>query len=461
MSGRRALIGVQVKNRAKSLIAWMLPASERRVVRQALWIYAIRAVQILGGLATLPLSVRILGLEGFGVLTVIIAVARLIYGLVPTSGGETITTFVMRSVAEGRSEAVSIFRFTLIASLGLSLVAYAIVAVLTFTAGSLLEIDPEYRHLMLLYGMVGLLTAVNRESQAVLRLADRLQLGLGINVAVTLGRIGLLAAVWLTEGGIMEVVLAYVAVSAVNGLGMFAVATASAPRAGLAGFWRSMSIKVPPEVMRFYAGRYWEAGINTVLINNLDILLLARFADSADVGLYGAARRLVNMVRETIMPIRAGATVEYSRLWYSGRGAELRRVAFSTTVLASALFAAGFGLLALFREPIIRLFLGDEFAGAAPLLLIAILGTLPIALAFISLPAAVGRVGPIILSATVRLAVFLATLLWMVPEYGAEGMAWARTISGLVGLLIIASFASSILRQSFRLGRATTQQPGT
>lgn len=455
------MIGVQVKNRAKSLIAWMLPASERRVVRQALWIYAIRAVQILGGLATLPLSVRILGLEGFSVLTVIIAVARLIYGLVPTSGGETITTFVMRSVAEGRSEAVSIFRFTLIASLGLSLVAYAVLAVLTFTAGSLLEIDPEYRHLMLLYGMVGLLTAVNRESQAVLRLADRLQLGLGINVAVTLGRIGLLAAVWLTAGGIMEIVLAYVAVSAVNGLGMFAVATASAPRAGLAGFWRSMSIKVPPEVMRFYAGRYWEAGINTVLINNLDILLLARFADSADVGLYGAARRLVNIARETIAPIRAGATVEYSRLWYSGRGAELRRVVFSTTVLASALFAAGFGLLALFREPIIRLFLGDEFAGAAPLLLIAILGTFPSALAFISLPAALGRVGPIILSATVRLAVFLATLLWMVPEYGAEGMAWARTISGLIGFLIIASFASSILRQSFRLGRATTQQPGT
>ena len=439
----------------------MLPASERRVVRQALWIYAIRAVQVLGGLATLPLSVRILGLEGFGVLTVIIAVARLIYGLVPTSGGETITTFVMRSVAEGRSEAVRIFRFTLIASLGLSLVAYAVIAVLTFAAGSLLEIDPEHRPLMLLYGMVGLLTAVNRESQAVLRLADRLQLGLGVNVAVTLGRVGLLAAVWLTGGGIMEVVLVYVAVSAVNGLGMFTVATASAPLAGLAGFWRSLSIKVPPEVMRFYAGRYWEAGINTVLINNLDILLLARFADSADVGLYGAARRLVNMVRETIMPIRAGATVEYSRLWYSGRGAELRRVAFSTTVLTSALFAAGFGLLALFREPIIRLFLGDEFAGAAPLLLIAILGTLPIALAFISLPAAVGRVGPIILSATVRLAIFLATMLWMVPEYGAEGMAWARTISGLVGLFIITSFASSILRQSFRLGHAMIQQPGT
>ena len=430
-------------------------------MRQALWIYAIRAVQILGGLATLPLSVRILGLEGFGVLTVIIAVARLIYGLVPTSGGETITMFVMRSVAEGRSEAVCIFRFVLTASLALSLVAYAVLAVLTFVAGGLLEIDPEHRHLMLLYGMVGLLTAVNRESQAVLRLADRLQLGLGIAVAVTLGRIGLLTAVWLTGGGIMEVVVVYVAVSAVNGLGLFAAATASAPLASLAGFWRSTSLKVPPEVVRFYAGRYWEAGINTVLINNLDILLLARFADSADVGLYGAAQRLVNMVRETIMPIRTGATVEYSRLWYSGRGAELRRVVLSTTVLASALFAAGFGLLALFREPIIRLFLGDEFAGAAPLLLISILGTFPSALAFISLPAALGRVGPLILSATVRLVVFLVTMLWMVPEYGAEGMAWARTISGLVGFLIIASFAISILRQSFRLGQVKTRQPGT
>lgn len=459
------MIRVRVKNRAKSLIAWMLPASEQRVVRQALWIYAIRAVHILGGLVTLPLSVRILGAEGFGVLTVIIAVARLIYGLASTAGGEVITTFVMRSVAEGRSEAASIFRFALIASVGLSFVAYAVIAVLTFTAGSLLEIDPEYRHLMLLYGMVGLLTAVNRESQAVLRLADRLQLGLGVIVVVTLGRIGLLAAVWLTGGGIMEVVLVYVAVSAVNGLGMFAVATASAPLAGLAGFWRSMSLRVSPEVVRFYIGRYWESGINMVLMNNLDILLLARFADSASVGLYGAAWRLVNMVRDSIEPVRAGATLEYSRLWYSGRGAELRRVALSTTVLSCALFAAGLGLLALFREPIIRLFLGGEFAGVAPLLLISILGTLNSAPAFISLPAAVGRVGPLILSATARLAVFLAAMLWMVPEHGAEGMAWARTISGLVGLLIITSFAISILRQSYRLrhgiGQANTQQPGT
>ena len=87
-----------------SRITRLLPASERRVARQTLWIGAIIAVQLLGGLVQVTISARILGPEGYGVLAIITAVTLLIYGLLAIPGGEAVTAFVTRGVAEGRPE---------------------------------------------------------------------------------------------------------------------------------------------------------------------------------------------------------------------------------------------------------------------------------------------------------------------------------------------------------------------
>ena len=440
-----------------SLIARALSASERRVARQSFWMYAALAVEVLTGLATVSLTARILGVEGLGVLAVIAAVAGLIYGFAAMPGGSVVTTFVTRAVAEGRpAEAASIFRFALAASLGLALIAYAVIAVLAFTAGYLLNVGQEVRDVLLLYGAAGVLTALNSESLAALRLADRVQLHLLVTVASRVVRAGLLAGVWWAGGGLTEVVLTHIAASAMNGLGMFASAALSAPLAGLAGFLRSASLKVPLDVMRFQAATFWGASIDA-LVDNMDAILLAQFAGAADVGLYRAARQIVDMARRPIGLIPNMARLEYSRQWYSGQGAELRRSAFRITVWSMTLFIVGFGLLAVFREPMIRLLLGGEFSGAAPLLLILILGALPVAAAFRMLPAAAGRVWPPLVTGTAALAVFLPAMLFLAPEYGATGAAWARTMFALTGLLLVTPFAFAVLRQSYRLRQVEGQ----
>ncbi len=76
-----------------SLISRLLPAAERRVARQTLWMGAITAVQFLGGLAQVTISARILGPEGYGVLAVIIAVTLLMYGLLVTIAGALTMTW--------------------------------------------------------------------------------------------------------------------------------------------------------------------------------------------------------------------------------------------------------------------------------------------------------------------------------------------------------------------------------
>ena len=422
-------------------------------MRQTLWMGAITSVQLLGGLAQLTISARILGPEGFGVLAVIIAVAMLIHGLLAVPGSEAITTFVTRAVAEERpQEASRILRFTMAASLGLSLIAYAVIAGLVLMAGSLLGIEDAHRDLALMYGVVGIFLATRTESLAVLRLSDRVSLGLIIILAGVLTRVTLLGIVWLKGGGLFEVVLAHIAGVVVSGAGMLVAATVSAPRAGITGFLSSLSLKVPPDVVRFQTGIFGRSTFST-LAYNVDTLLVAQFAGAADVGLYRAARQITETGHYPFQPLKDGVQLQYSRQWYSGQGGALRRTSllFSLVSLGSAV--ALFGLLAIFHQPIAWFLLGEEFSGAAPLLLIMIFGAFAVngISALAVLPTAVGRVWPSLAGEMGGLAVFVAVLVWLVPLRGAEGAAWANTTYYAVIALILVPFIISTLRQSRRL----------
>ena len=414
---------------------------------------AITAVHILGGLVQLTLSARILGPEGFGVLAAVIAVTALIHGLLAVPGGEAVTTFVTRAVAADRpQEASRILRFTMAASLGLSLVAYAVVAVLALMASSLLGIEDAHRDLALIYGVVGILLATRTESLAVLRLSDRVSLGLAITLAGVLTRVALFGAVWLKGGGLLEVVLAHIAGVVVSGAGMLVAAAVSAPRAGITGFLSSLSLKVPPDVVRFQTGVFGRSTF-AALAYNVDTLLVAQFAGSADVGLYRAARQITETAHYPFQPLKDGVQLQYSRQWYSGLGGALRRTSLLFGLVSFASAAALFGLLAIFHQPIAWLFLGEEFSGAAPLLLVMIFGAFAVnsISALAVLPTAVGRVWPSLAGEMGGLAVFVAVLVWLVPLRGAEGAAWANTTYYSVIALILIPSIISTLRQSRRL----------
>ena len=419
---------------------------------------AITAVQLLSGLAQLTLSARILGPEAFGVLAVIVAVAVLIHGLLATPGGETVTTFVTRAVAEERpQEASRILRFTMAVSLGLSLIAYALIAVVVLTASSLLGIEDAHRDLALMYGVVGIFLATRTESLAVLRLSDRVPLGLAITLAAVLVRVALLGIVWVRGGGMFEVVLAHIAGVVVNGAGMLVAATVSAPRAGIRGFLGSSSLKVPPDVARFHIAVFGRSTFST-LAYHTDTLLVALFtgtAGTADVGLYRAARQITDTTHYPFHPLRDGVQLQYSRQWYSGQGGSLRRTSLLFSLVSFASAAVLFGLLAFFHQAITWFLLGEEFAGSAPLVLIMICGAFALnsISALTVLPAAIGRFRPLLAAEAGGLTVLVGAIVWLVPLRGAEGAAWANTAYYSVIALILIPCVVSILRQTRRIGR--------
>ena len=230
---------------------------------------------------------------------------------------------------------------------------------------------------------------------------------------------------------------------------MLSCAAVSVRRAGIAGLLRSYSLKVPSDIVRFHSGIFAQASIGT-LSAHLDPILVSFFTGTADVGLYRAARRVIDTARRPFSLLASGVQPEYSKQWYSGQGAELRRTALRFSVVALAIALVGFGLLALFREPFVRLFLGEEFVAAADLLLILIPGALLATVTSVVsvIPIAAGRVWPTLAPMIAGLAAAAVAFVVLVPAYGAAGAAWARTVHYLVAVAVLTPFVVSILRQS-------------
>ena len=253
-----------------------------------------------------------------------------------------------------------------------------------------------------------------------LRLADRLHLGLGVAAAGALTRVAVLGAAWTSDAGLLTVLLAYVAGDAVTGVGMFIAAAASERRAGLPGFLNSLPVKVPGRdviafqmgVLRSDVGRGAHLAYRRGLTGKS-----CQCSPTRPVPGRHSAHQCTNHPFQSIaMAVQA----EYSRQWYGGNGEDVRRLCRTFTALSLSLAVAGYGLLAIFHGPIIQVLLGPGFEEVArPLLFL-----LPGALAFAAvaslhvLPAATGRAAPHLVSSAAALAAQVTAIVVLARAHG-------------------------------------------
>ena len=428
----------------------LLPAAERRAARQTFWMGVITAAQILGGLAQVYLSARILGPAGYGVLSIIIAVTWISYRLLSIPSGEVIASFATRSLVTGQShDAARVFYSALLLNLGTAFIAYAFNAALFYAAGGWLGIDRAYLGAATLYALTGIFLATHQGALAALRLCDRLLLGLAVTVASGLVQVVLLTAVWLAGGGLLAVTLTYVASAALNGIGMLAALAIAAQNVGIPVSRRVMTLKIPAEALRFQAGSYGKA-VAWALARDLDIILLAQFTGPANVGLYRGALQITRAARIPFQKLAEVMQIEYGRRWHLGQSRGLSRLIVRFSVASFLLALAGCGMLAALHQPVIRFILGAEFAGAAPLLLIMLPGVFLSAgfSALTVLPAAAGRIGPSLTGTLVGLAVAVSVMTGLTPRYGAPGAAWANTAYFVAFTAALTPFVLATLRQN-------------
>ena len=462
------------------LLSRLLHASDQRTARQSFWLGAILAVQLLTALVQLSLSARILGPEGLGVLFTIIAVTSLVFGLLTLPGDEVVVTYVTRSLAEGNpGKAVRILRYTLFAAFSMRLACFCLIVAAVPVidvllsgettawaramfdmapkdAGSVSGVRVDYLAPTLVYAVSGVLSSMTGENLAVLRVADRLHLGFVATICGALTRIAVLVAALLTGGGLLMITLASAVGAGVLGIALFLAMLASLRQADLSGLWRSFSIAVPYEILRFQLSNFGRSSVDA-LNRQLDVLLVAGLTSVAQLGLYRAVHQIVEATRRAFEALGQGAQSEYSKLWFSSDRVAIRKLATRFTVLTVVLGATGYSLLAILHEPIIRILLGADFVAAAVPLLIMIPGGFAFACVAVvyTLPAATGRALPHFVSTFTALVVQVVAMIAWTPTYGAFGAAWASTLYFLVFAVTMIPFVVATWRRSRRAPLAT------
>lgn len=426
--------------------------SDGRIARQTAWLAAVAAVQLLGGLAQVFVATRILGPAGYGALAVVMATAALVHGLAAIPGSDTITTFATRGIVEGRPrEAAAITRFAVFVSLGLSLVAYLIITALAYFASDFVVHGQTDAAALQLYAVVGVFVASNAAAISVLRLADRMGAVFALACLENLVRLCLLGFVWRGGGGILGVVSASVAAAVVSGSGLLTVAAVYSTRTGMEGAWLSLSVRVPRDVRWFHSATFGRTILGAIG-QNLDTIVLAQFVDEAHVGLYRAARQIVDVARQPFRMLRAVVHPVMSRLWYDGQGQRLRLTVGRYTGISVAIAGVGFGALAAMREPVTVVLFGAQFRDAAGLIAILIPGAFVTSLAVLgTVPVAVGRAFPPLVSQTVGLVAWGVAVALLVPALGVAGGAWARTTLAVVSFLVLLPFICSALLRAKHL----------
>jgi O-antigen/teichoic acid export membrane protein len=146
--------------------------------------------------------------------------------------------------------------------------------------------------------------------------------------------------------------------------------------------WRKASAELPPARPQPEIRRWLLAGLPVVLIDgafmlmtSLDVLLLALLRDEAEVGVYGAAARLVALVAFVHHGLSWATGHHFSALHQAGDRQGLAEYAERATRLTFLPSVAAAAIVAL-AAPLLLLLFGREFGGGGMITAVLLLGLL-------------------------------------------------------------------------------------
>jgi O-antigen/teichoic acid export membrane protein len=185
-----------------------------------------------------------------------------------------------------------------------------------------------------------------------------------------------------------------------------------------------------PRALFSFSSISWLAALATTGLIWADTLLLGFLSDSAQVGIYNVATRLVMLAAFVMSPINSAFQPYIAHLFHQGETRDLEHMYRTTTSWIVRLSLPAFIALLVFPQRMLELF-GPEFAAGATVTMILALGKL--------VDAATGPCGLMLnMSGLVRtnmvdnmvaLVLNVALNLLLIPRYGINGAALAWAVS--------------------------------
>ncbi len=335
----------------------------QRVMRNTGYLFSAQTISAALSMGQGILAARLLGVEGAGLVGIVTQFASNINQLTSFRMGELVVSYVGEFTAKGkRDEAAAVFKAAALVEILGSVLAYVLIVLLAPLGARIFAHRPELVGIITLYGLSVLGNLTVESATGLLQFFDRFRALAFITVGQSLLTILLIARAFLTEGGLEEVVLAYLAGKVVWGASVSLLAFIEASRQWGTGWWRAPlgSLRSRWRDLSRFGVSTNLSGTIKLLTRDSEMLWLGAFSTPLQVGYYKIAKAIVNILMMPITPLISTSYREVAREVASRQWENVRYLLRSGTILAAAWTVPAAAGLVLFGRWVVGLY-GPEF----------------------------------------------------------------------------------------------------
>jgi O-antigen/teichoic acid export membrane protein len=425
----------------------------RRVVKNTSYLFGATGISAGIGMLQGILAARLLGVAGFGILGAITMYASVINKFASFRMSELVVKYVgLYTEQSDRDRAAAVFKAAALTEMLASIFAFTLIWVLAPLGAQYLVKDVSLSQWFIVYGLIVLGNLFYESSMGLLQIFNHFRRIAAVNVVQSLVTLTLITLVFITDGGLFEVLLAYLAGKFIGALGITLSALIVATQQWGTGWW-NISLKClksrARELVNFAVSTYISGSLS-LFTKDSELLWVSFFRSPVETGYYKLALALANLVQMPVSPLPQTTYPELSREAARNNWDSFRYLLRQGSLLAGAYTVAATAFLILFGKLIIEYIYKPEFLPAYPALVILLAGFLVantfywnrVALLALNRPDFPAIVNFILAVIKVGLIIFL------VPQYGF--LASAALLAGfyIISVSVNALKTRSIINQN-------------
>ncbi len=428
----------------------------RRVLKNTGYLFSATGISATISMVQGILAARLLGVANYGVLGTIIMFTSVVNKFASFRMGELVIKYVGHYTEVGdQPRAAAVFKAAALTEMVASGAAFGLIWLLAPLGARVLAKDASLAHWFVIYGLIVLANIIAESSTGLLQIFDRFRRMAVLNVVQSLFTLALIVVVYLTGGGLLGVLMAYLGGKAIGALGLTFTALVEAMRRWGDGWWNTpLSLLRPQlrELINFAVSTNISASLS--LINkDSELLWVSYFRSPLEAGYYKLALALANLVQMPVSPLPQATYPELSREAARNNWRNVRYILRQGSRLAGVYTLMATLGLVLMGYPLIRYLYTSEFLPAYPALLILLAGYL-VANTFYWHRTALLALGRPDYPTKVNLVLAvmkIAGIILLVPKFGYLANAALLAGSYLLGVSISAWKANSLLSRHIQI----------
>ncbi len=411
-----------------------LKAEKKEFMKNVSWLVVAKSVPSAANVVEMIILARVLGLELFGLLTLVIAYVKIVSSLVDFRVWESVVRYVGEFLEKNESDnALSMIKLSYIVDAVAGLAAFGVCLLLAGVANDIFIKSPDSFDLVLIFSLTLVVASVNTTSEALFRVFDKFKTIVFVQSAKSVFKLGSVLAALYLGYGIKGVLVAYVAVSFFEFVLTQVVVNRILREKGLHSWFSSkvglLSHRMK-EITWFLLNTSFNATLTIANEGKVAVLILGYFFGSGAAGLYKIARaviKVVNRITDPLHEVIFPKLVSFSTSNLYDRFAEILK--FSVRSLLKIIIPVLIIVL-LFTEQLIGLIFGGEYVPASNTMRVLAVAVLFTGGTFWLTPMllAIGRPGLRTAVSTFKVLAYLALLLLLVPKHSYFGASIAYLI---------------------------------